>query len=576
MTEKKFFGSRNQDYRQSGHGYGSDRGGYGRSRNDSRGGYGNVPNGRPFYRKAIPPPPPASLPVYKAFYKEHSKTSSRSRYEIDEWLNKNSITFRGSNILNPILEFDELVGLPNFVMESMTKQGFTSPTVIQAQGWPFALSGRDMVGIAQTGSGKTFGYTLPALMHVEGNIHRRSHGPSVLVLAPTRELAQQIKEVVNIFKSARSVCIFGGASKVGQRREIERVQPSIIIACPGRLIDFVEEGSITLQNISYLVLDEADRMLDMGFEPQIRKIVEKVPKDRQTLMWSATWPKEVRKLAEDFLTNYVQVNIGSVTLSANHNITQIIDVCEEGEKYTKLYKLLTDINANSRENKTIIFAETKRKVDELSNQMRAVGWLVNSIHGDKPQSERDWVLNDFRTGRNTILIATDVAARGLDVDDIKYVVNFDYPNCSEDYVHRIGRTGRRDRKGTSYTFFTSNNAKQANELIDVLKEANQEIGSKLYELASQSYRYGKNPRKRYGGYGGNSYGGNRFGGSSNGFSRRPYNGNGNSNGYTNGVKRKSDDTSGDSKRFKPSGGFGRQNGSSTTNGYSQDRFSSYS
>ena len=164
----------------------------------------------------------------------------------------------------------------------------------------------------------------------------------------------------------------------------------------------------------------------------------------------------------------------------------------------------------------------------------------------------------------------------IDVDDIKYVVNFDYPNCSEDYVHRIGRTGRRDRKGTSYTFFTSNNAKQANELIDVLKEANQEIGSKLYELASQSYRYGKNPRKRYGGYGGNSYGGNRFGGSSNGFSRRPYNGNGNSNGYTNGVKRKSDDTSGDSKRFKPSGGFGRQNGSSTTNGYSQDRFSSYS
>lgn len=247
------------------------------------------------------------MAVYKAFYKEHPKTSGRSRYEIDEWLQKNAITFRGSSILNPIIEFDELVGLPSSVMESILKQGFTNPTVIQSQGWPFALSGRDMVGIAQTGSGKTLAYTLPALMHVEGNIHRRNYGPSVLILAPTRELAQQIKDVVNIFRSARSVCIFGGASKVGQRREMERVQPSIIIACPGRLIDFVEEGSITLQNISYLVLDEADRMLDMGFEPQIRKIVEKVPKDRQTLMWSATWPKEVRKLAEDFLTSYVQV-----------------------------------------------------------------------------------------------------------------------------------------------------------------------------------------------------------------------------------------------------------------------------
>lgn len=352
--------------------------------------------------------------MYRSFYQEHPKTAGRSRYEIDEWLQKNQITFRGSNIMNPILEFDELIGLPPSVMESILKQGFTSPTVIQSQGWPFALSGRDMVGIAQTGSGKTLAYTLPALMHVEGNIHRRNYGPSVLVLAPTRELAQQIKEVVNIFRSARSVCIFGGASKVGQRREMERTQPSIIIACPGRLIDFVEEGSITLQNISYLVLDEADRMLDMGFEPQIRKIVDKVPKDRQTLMWSATWPKEVRKLAEDFLTSYMQVcfficlifvcnfaytpfslqiNIGSVSLAANHNITQIVDVCEESEKYQKLYKLLTDVNANLRENKTIIFAETKRKVDELSNQMRAVGWLVNSIHGDKPQSERDWVLN---------------------------------------------------------------------------------------------------------------------------------------------------------------------------------------
>ena len=254
------------------------------------------------------PPPPAGLPVNKSFYKENAKTAGRNRYEIQDWLQKNGITFRGTSILNPVLEFDELMGLPESILDCLLRQGFANPTVIQSQSWPLALSGRDLVGIAQTGSGKTMAYTLPSLMHVEGNMHRRRHGPSVLVLAPTRELAQQIKEVFNTFRSARSVCVFGGASKGGQRRELERVQPSIIIACPGRLIDFVEEGAITLQNISYLVLDEADRMLDMGFEPQIRKIVEKIPKDRQTLMWSATWPKEVRKLAEDFLVDYVQVD----------------------------------------------------------------------------------------------------------------------------------------------------------------------------------------------------------------------------------------------------------------------------
>lgn len=338
-------------------------------------------------------PLPPNLPVYKEFYQEHPKTAARSQFEIREWQEKHNIIFRGNNPLNPILDFAELETLPEALMQSIRKQGFTAPTVIQSQAWPYALSGRDFVGIAQTGSGKTMGYCLPALVHVDGNHHRRAYGPSVLVLAPTRELAQQIKDSVNQFKTARSVCIFGGASKMGQRREMERTDPSIIIACPGRLIDFVEEGSISLQNITYLVLDEADRMLDMGFEPQIRKIVEKIPKDRQTLMWSATWPKEVRRLAEDFLVNYVQVNIGSVNLAANHNITQIVDVCTELEKFDKLYKLLSSVNANSQENKTIIFAETKRKVDELSYQMKSGGWRVGALHGDKPQNERDWVLN---------------------------------------------------------------------------------------------------------------------------------------------------------------------------------------
>jgi len=221
--------------------------------------------------------------------------------------------------------------------------------------------------------------------------------------------------------------------------------------------------------------------LDMGFEPQIRKIVEQIRPDRQTLMWSATWPKEVRNLAEDFLKDYIQLNVGSLSLAANHNILQIVDVCQEMEKDTKLRQLLEEIMAE-KESKIIVFAETKRKVDDLTRRMRREGWPAMCIHGDKSQQERDWVLSEFRSGRAPILVATDVAARGLDVDDVKFVINYDYPSCSEDYVHRIGRTGRSDKTGTAYTFFTADNCKQAKDLIEVLKEANQVVNPRLYEI----------------------------------------------------------------------------------------------
>jgi len=262
-------------------------------------------------------------------------------------------------------------------------------------------------------------------------------------------------------------------------------------------------------------LGEADRMLDMGFEPQIRKILEQIRPDRQTLMWSATWPKEVQALAKDFLSDYIQINVGSLTLSANHNILQIVDVCKEYDKETKLAKLLEEI-MSERENKSIIFVETKRKVDEITKKMRRDGWPAMCIHGDKEQRERDWVLQEFRSGKAPILVATDVAARGLDVDDVKFVINYDYPHCSEDYVHRIGRTGRSNRTGTAYTFFTPQNMKQAKDLIGVLTEANQVINPKLVELANDSKsfdggRFGKGGGKRWGG-GGYGGGGGGYGG----------------------------------------------------------------
>merc|ERR1711874_610623 len=269
--------------------------------------------------------------------------------------------------------------------------------------------------------------------------------------------------------------------------------------------DFLEAGKVNLRRTTYLCLDEADRMLDMGFEPQIRKIVEQIRPDRQVLMWSATWPKEVRKLAEDFLHDYVHINIGAHSLHANHDILQIVDVCDEHQKEQKLSRLLDEIGAE-QSNKILIFVETKRKADELTRLMRRDGYPAMCIHGDKQQKERDWVLGEFKQGSTTILVATDVAARGLDVDDVKFVINYDYPNNSEDYIHRIGRTGRKGNTGTSYTLFTPNNAPKARDLVSVLTEAKQVVNPKLQELVGFRGR-GGGGRGGRGGGGGGRYGG---------------------------------------------------------------------
>ncbi|GBP00521.1 ATP-dependent RNA helicase p62 [Eumeta japonica] len=278
--------------------------------------------------------------------------------------------------LKSIQAFDEAY-FPDYCMKEIRRQGYKTPTPIQAQGWPIAMSGHNFVGIAKTGSGKTLGYILPAIVHINNQQpFTRGDGPIALVLAPTRELAQQIQQVATEFGSSsyvRNTCVFGGAPK-----------------------------------------DEADRMLDMGFEPQIRKILSQIRPDRQTLMWSATWPKEVKQLAEDFLGNYLQINIGSLELSANHNIHQVVDVCDENDKEEKLKTLLSEIyDTSENPGKIIIFVETKRRVDHLVRFIRSFGVRCGAIHGDKSQSERDFVLREFRSGKSNILVATDVAARGL-------------------------------------------------------------------------------------------------------------------------------------------------------------------
>lgn len=302
-------------------------------------------------------------PIQKDFYKPHVDVDGRSDEQVEMFRSAKEISVTGNNVPRPNHVFDE-GNFPDHVMTTIKEQGWLEPTGIQAQGWPIALSGRDMVGIASTGSGKTLAYMLPAAVHI---VHQpriqRGDGPIALILAPTRELAQQIQSVAQAYSargSIRNTCLFGGSPKGPQARDLER-GVEIVIATPGRLIDFLERGTTNLRRCTYLVLDEADRMLDMGFEPQIRKIIEQIRPDRQVLMWSATWPKEIQALAEDFLTDYIKVNIGSLNLSANNNIKQIIEVCEEHEKEGKLTNLLKEISSE-RDNKVIVFVETKKKV----------------------------------------------------------------------------------------------------------------------------------------------------------------------------------------------------------------------
>lgn len=386
-------------------GYGGDRGGYGGGGYDDSD-FGNLPKQEWDLEK---------MPQFeKNFYKEDPAVTERTDEEVTAFRKENQMSLIGDGIPKPVTNFDE-AGFPPYVLKEVKQQGFEKPTAIQCQGWPMALTGRDVIGIASTGSGKTLSYCLPAIVHINAQpMLQHGDGPIVLVLAPTRELAVQIQQECSKFgKSSkiRNTCVYGGVPRGQQIRDLSR-GVEIVIATPGRLLDMLESGKTNLRRVTYLVLDEADRMLDMGFEPQIRKIVDQIRPDRQTLMWSATWPKEVQRLAHDYLKDQIQVNIGSLELSASHNITQIVEVCTEYEKRDRLVKHLETVMEN-KESKCLIFTGTKRVADDITKFLRQDGWPALAIHGDKQQQERDWVLNEFRQGKSPIMVATDVASRGI-------------------------------------------------------------------------------------------------------------------------------------------------------------------
>jgi len=430
--------------------------------------------------------------IKKNFYVEHPDVSGMSEEEVHKVMEKLAARIEGQKPHpRPVQSFDH-INLPPDYMHGVTSAGFAGPTPIQSVGWPTAMSGRDMVGIAQTGSGKTLAYLLPGLVHIAAQPPLRpGDGPIGLVVAPTRELAMQIQAEVQKFTDRtpiRSVAVFGGVSRFGQASELRRgVQ--ILIATPGRLLDFLESGVTNLKRVTYLCLDEADRMLDMGFEPQIRKVVSQIRPDRQTLMWSATWPREIQRLARDFCReDPVKLTIGREELSLNANIDQQIEVVSEYEKRDRFLKWIKEASAGDQ--KVLVFTETKRGADALCRELQYQQLSAAAIHGDKEQRQRDRTLSEFRSGRTTILIATDVAQRGLDIKDVAFVVNYDIPKTLEDYIHRIGRTARGGKRGTAVTFFPADSyapdvIRMARQIAQAMRQIGQKPSQALLDLTNQ-------------------------------------------------------------------------------------------
>lgn len=425
---------------------------------------------------------------------QSSQTSTKpcSPAEAEAFLEKHSITIStqtDSDAVVPVISFDQL-NIPDGLRGAFT--GFNEPTPIQACTWPPALKGKDVVGIAETGSGKTLAFGIPALAQLIAlptKLKKKESSISVLVVAPTRELAIQTHDALSALGAPfgiASVAVFGGVPKDQQIKALTNGNTDgkitrIVVGTPGRIIDLVHDGVCDLSRVNYLVLDEADRMLDKGFENDITKIISYTiqGEGRQTMMFSATWPEAVRRLASSFQHNPVRVTVGSDDLTANSRVEQVVEVFDDPrEKDNRLLKRLKDLShkktsrKGSDEARVLIFALYKKEATRIEQSLRRAGYDVGALHGDMSQTARMDALEKFKTGETGLLVATDVAARGLDIPNVGAVINYTFPLTLEDYIHRIGRTGRGGRSGKSITFFTGENHERAlaGELARVLRE----------------------------------------------------------------------------------------------------------
>ncbi len=334
------------------------------------------------------------------------------------------------------------------IAKALQEEGYTQPTPIQAKAIPSILQGRDLLGTAQTGTGKTAAFAIPILQNLtERNI--RNNQIKALILTPTRELAIQIEESFNAYGrhlKLRNLVVFGGVKQGAQENALRR-GVDILVATPGRLLDFISQGIISLKHLEIFVLDEADRMLDMGFVHDVKRITKLLPPKRQTLFFSATFPDEISKLANSMLTNPVKVEVAPVSATADTIKQKVYFV----DKENKL-ELLTHILQNDISDSVLVFSRTKHGADKIARKLQSQKISAEAIHGNKSQNQRQNALNNFKSGKTRILVATDIAARGIDIDELKYVVNFELSDVSETYVHRIGRTGRAGADGSSISF----------------------------------------------------------------------------------------------------------------------------
>ncbi|KAJ5794198.1 Helicase C-terminal [Penicillium paradoxum] len=447
-------------------------------------------------------------PFRKQFYTEPSNLAEMTEAEVANLrLELDGIKIRGSNVPTPVQKWSQC-GLGVQTLDVIHKLGYENLTSIQAQAIPTIMSGRDVIGVAKTGSGKTVAFLVPMFRHIKDQRPLANmDGPIGLILSPTRELATQIHKDCKPFLKAlglRAVCAYGGAPIKDQISELKR-GAEIIVCTAGRLIDLLAANQgrvLNLRRVTYVVLDEGDRMFDMGFGPQVLKIMANMRPDRQTVLFSATLSKNMESLARKTLQQPVEITVGGRSVVAPE-ITQIVEVRNNDQKFVRLLELLGNMYEDeaNEDDRTLIFVDRQESADDLLKQLMCRGYPCMSIHGGKDQIDRDTTISEFKAGVFPILVATSVAARGLDVKQLKLVVNYDAPNHLEDYVHRAGRTGRAGNTGTAVTFLTEEQERYAVDIAKALKQSGQEIPAPIQKMVDSWVEKVKSGKEKNFGHG---------------------------------------------------------------------------
>eukprot|EP01029_Cantina_marsupialis_P012424 TRINITY_DN273_c4_g1_i1.p1 TRINITY_DN273_c4_g1~~TRINITY_DN273_c4_g1_i1.p1 ORF type:complete len:1095 (+),score=447.13 TRINITY_DN273_c4_g1_i1:130-3414(+) len=423
------------------------------------------------------------IPFKKNFYIESPALKNLPSEEVVQWRNDMQVKIRGKGCPRPVKTWEHC-GLSDRVLNILYRQEYKAPFDIQKQTIPAIMSGRDVIGVAKTGSGKTLAFLLPMLRHVMDQPPLADgEGPIALIMAPARELAVQIYNECKRFMKAidrRAVAVYGGSALSDQISALKR-GADVVVATPGRFIEILTLNScklISLARVTYCVLDEADRMFDMGFEPQIARIMQNIRPERQTVMFSATFPKHVDNLARRILRRPIEVMVGGRSEVASE-IKQFVEIRNAHEKWPRLLQILGKWYSKG---KVLIFVDTQNRCDHLFQELLKAGYPSLSLHGGKDQYDRDQTIADFKNGLRNVMVATSLAGRGLDVKDLVLVVNFNCPNHKEDYVHRVGRTGRAGKKGTAYTFITKDEEEYAPDLVSALSSSKQDVPEDLQRM----------------------------------------------------------------------------------------------